>query len=304
MWQLFEKGLIVYHDWKTRRKLERVFQRGEDPYGYWSHPHEREKQNIIESLVNGVHHESALEIGCAEGAFTKRLARFCRHVLAIDLSPTAIQRAQNKLRHQSNISLVCSNIRHCQFAAHWDLIVMSEVLYYVTGGSALRNEFQKLVNRITKGLKVGGKMILVHGFSGETELETRRGYSRRFLENPDMRLVKEFVAGTDPKKSKYLVSLLEKTDTPDLQRSSIGLRTTLCALQVLGSLSLVGCRGVWSPNIVRPTEIKNFQEAKVKNSRSEKHENYLRQNLSPHSMSDKKRAEVEERLKKLRERKK
>ena len=37
------------HDWNTRRKMERLFRREEDPYGYFSPPHELGKQAHVAS---------------------------------------------------------------------------------------------------------------------------------------------------------------------------------------------------------------------------------------------------------------
>jgi ubiquinone/menaquinone biosynthesis C-methylase UbiE len=208
---MLKRMLLVYHDWKTRRKMERVFGRREDPYGYYSHPHELQKQEILESLLSDRRYGAALEIGCAEGAFTRRLAGHCESVTAVDISRTAIRRAQEHLRDASNVRFIRSNARELDLSPKRDLIVISEVLYYLQDGELLERNFNGFLAQVSRALNPGARLVVLHSFGNEAERAVRRSYVQTFLADPELRLVKEFAAGDDPKKCKYLVSLLEKT---------------------------------------------------------------------------------------------
>jgi len=301
---LIEKGLVAYHDWKTRRKMERVFRRKRDPYGYLSHDHEIKKQSTILSLIAGREYKTALEIGCAEGAFTRRLAPYCDHVFAVDLSKTAIDRARENLKGIENVSLVFSNIRHCRLATKWDLIVISEVLYYLSKGRFLQKEFDLFLSHLGEILKPGGRMVVVHGFGNIRELEIRKSYVRGLMNGGSLRLIKEFVGGEDPNKAKYLVSLLEKGERP-MQEKMIGLeRIKRLIFATLTTLSpLYGwAHGPGHKPMPNVESRREYTEEDRRNERLERIENSLSRieaKLSDEKLADKKRIKLEKKREKL-----
>lgn len=189
--------------------MERVFGRGVDPYGYASHPHELKKQAAVEARLNR-HYGTALEIGCAEGAFTRRLARHCDHVLGIDLSEKALTTASQNLGALDNVSLVRANVRECRLAPRWDLVVVSEVLYYLHKSRWTDGGFGVFLARLGGLLAPEGRMIVVHSFGADAELALRRDYVRRILAGNDLLLLEEVVGGDDPGKASYLLSVLDR----------------------------------------------------------------------------------------------
>ena len=79
---------------KARRKMERVFGRGEDPYGYRGSPYEMARLSAMQESLGDLKDAVILEIGCAEGAFTERLKSRARRLLAVDISGVALSRAR------------------------------------------------------------------------------------------------------------------------------------------------------------------------------------------------------------------
>ncbi len=211
---LLSRVLIGVHDWNTRRKMERLFRRGEDPYGYFSHPHELEKQDRAGKMLSDRRYSRALEIGCAEGAFTRRLAACCDSVLAVDISTTALARARDRLGANKNVQFMRANVRELNVSGGWDLIVVSEVLYYLDKDILPVDAFDRLLARLAALLVPGGRILVLHSFASESEHFIRAGYVRRFLNVDGLRLTKEETGGCDPKKSRYLVSLLTKNESP------------------------------------------------------------------------------------------
>lgn len=200
----------LYRDRVTFNKMERLFKRKPDPYGYFTHPHELKKQDTVFSLLKNPSPNSAMEIGCAEGAFTHKLAACCWHVTAVDVSPTALSRAKERLKSFSNITFVEGNIRILPFKEQFDAIIISEVLYYINRAHKLTQEFYDCMAKIAGLLAPGGRLILVHGFGNEDECNLRKKYREIFETHGGLKLQKELVGGDDPRKVKYLISLLRK----------------------------------------------------------------------------------------------
>lgn len=210
---------LLWHRWATRRKMDRVFGRGEDPYGYGHRPYERGRLEAMERLLSGGPPgqaagpwRSALEVGCAEGAFTRRLARLASQVTALELSSVALHRARSSLAGEGRVAFAEADVRLWSppAGAAFDAVVVGDVLYYLDK-RGVRDQFEAVFGRIAGWLEPGGRLLLAHGFASEAERALRRGYRERF-ERLGLRLVAEEVAGTAEKDGdvRCLLSLLEK----------------------------------------------------------------------------------------------
>ena len=72
-----------------------------------------------------------LEVGCSIGVFTGLLASRYEHVVAIDFSLGALQLARRHLRGARNVDLLRASFPEETPPGSWDLIVCSEILYYL-----------------------------------------------------------------------------------------------------------------------------------------------------------------------------
>lgn len=185
--------LLLWHKAKVRRKMNRVFSRGQDPYGYASAPYEGARLKAMEQALGARRYGHAVEIGCAEGFFTQALAERAERVEAVDVSPVALERARRRLEGRANVSFHEADARDWAAATTADLVVLGDVLYYLDK-PLVAAEFQAVLARIRGWLAPGGRLILAHGFAGPRELEHRRGFRRRF-EELGLRLVSENVVG-------------------------------------------------------------------------------------------------------------
>ena len=87
---------LVADEFRQPGFFDQLFNDQPDP---WSsdHPLEHERVAIsLDMLDRGSEsgYDRALEVGCAEGIFTEILATRCRHLLAVDYSPVAVERAR------------------------------------------------------------------------------------------------------------------------------------------------------------------------------------------------------------------
>jgi SAM-dependent methyltransferase len=111
--------------------FEALYAREPDPWKYRTSPYEQEKFAATLAALPEPRFRRGLDIGCSIGVLTRQLARRCDQLLAIDVVDAALALARS----------TCADAPHVTFArmripSEWpdgpfDLIVISEVLYYL-----------------------------------------------------------------------------------------------------------------------------------------------------------------------------
>jgi peptidoglycan/xylan/chitin deacetylase (PgdA/CDA1 family)/SAM-dependent methyltransferase/GT2 family glycosyltransferase len=140
-----------------RHVFEALFARRADPWRYESR-YEREKYEQTLGLLPRRPIRRALEIGCAEGHFTVRLAPRVDLLVAADISRIALERAAARCRGLAGVSFLPLDVATEAPPGLFDLIVCSEVLYYVGG----REELEACTGRLAEALEPGGHLLSAH----------------------------------------------------------------------------------------------------------------------------------------------
>ncbi len=205
----------------NRRKFDKVYARGTDPYRYELLEFERRRFELVEEYLRRGASGRLLEVGCGEGFFTRRLAALAERVVAVDVSAIALDRARRLLERDGlgeRVRFVRQDIAALDLGAAraFDAVVVSEVLYYL----GERNDFLRLtgvsrgiLSRALQGLAglcaPGGRVVLAHSFP-PGKRERSAGYRRAF-EALGMRLLDEgeVEPTREPGTDRCLVSLLE-----------------------------------------------------------------------------------------------
>ncbi len=112
-------------------RFERLYHESPDPWGYRTSDYERQKYAATLAALPKRSHDLCLEVGCSIGVFTGLLAARCEHVVAIDFSLGALQLARRQLRGVRNVDLLRAGFPEETPPGLWDLIVCSEILYYL-----------------------------------------------------------------------------------------------------------------------------------------------------------------------------
>ena len=112
-------------------RFERLYRESPDPWGYRTSDYERKKYAATLAALPKRSHALCLEVGCSIGVFTGMLAARCEHVVAIDFSLGALQLARRHLRGVRNVDLLRASFPEETPPGSWDLIVCSEILYYL-----------------------------------------------------------------------------------------------------------------------------------------------------------------------------
>jgi SAM-dependent methyltransferase len=120
----------------------------DDPWRYGLDPVEKARHALaLEMLDRWVDRDppSALELGCGEGRFTEPLCARCASVLAVDISPIALERAGKRLGHTPNVRLRRYDIRQEPALGQFDLVVCMDVVTEIYRPLAKRRAIRKAV---------------------------------------------------------------------------------------------------------------------------------------------------------------
>jgi SAM-dependent methyltransferase len=117
---------------KARAFFEDLWRRG-DPRDLEGSMFERERDRHLLGMLSGRCYGRTLELRCGRGSFTRLLCRVADHVVALDISPTAIAHARTSGIDPSVVDFREANIMDYDVRAEgpWDLVVMNETISYL-----------------------------------------------------------------------------------------------------------------------------------------------------------------------------
>lgn len=149
--------------------FEALYASSPDPWGYGSRWYERRKHALTVACLPAERYRRAFEPGCSTGVLTTALSARCDHLVAADMSPSALHRAR-----EATSSLCGVEVRQLRVPEEWpegafDLVILSELGYYLDPPG-----LELFIERTQACLSVGGHLVAVHW----------RGISEDFL-NPD-----------------------------------------------------------------------------------------------------------------------
>jgi SAM-dependent methyltransferase len=123
----------------AHREAERFFEehwRKGDAWAFDSSPWEASRLDRLAAVVGDRRYPRVLELGCGAGHFTQRLLPLADSLLAVDISPTAIEKARSRLAASSlgaRAELRVANVMELDLraAGAFDLAVLTETVYYL-----------------------------------------------------------------------------------------------------------------------------------------------------------------------------
>lgn len=131
----------------------------EDPWNYGSLYEQQKYQRQLDMLPREAIGK-ALELACAEGHFTAQLAPRVAHLLATDISPKALGRTRTRCADYGNIEYQVLDLSAGPIPGQMDVILCSEVLYYLSG----EDELREIAPQIVAALRPGGCLITAHAY--------------------------------------------------------------------------------------------------------------------------------------------
>jgi SAM-dependent methyltransferase len=142
--------------------FEEMYRRNPDPWRFAASAYERDKYAASLAALGERKFCRGFEVGCSIGIFTQALAARCDHLLAVDVSETAIAHARRRCADLVGVDLQRMRIPRQWPSGTFDLVVLSEVLYYLCAEDVIATARGALRSLRETGL------ILVVNWTGRT----------------------------------------------------------------------------------------------------------------------------------------
>jgi SAM-dependent methyltransferase len=150
-------------------RFESKYRRDPDPWNYETSSYERDKYAATLGALPAGRFARALEVGCSIGVFTELLAARCDALVGIDFSEQALATARKRLSGRPQVELLQAAFPEQVPPGRWDLVVCSEVLYYLDA-PALEVALSWLAEQLA-----GGTVALAVSWRGEGREEPMSG---------------------------------------------------------------------------------------------------------------------------------
>jgi 2-polyprenyl-3-methyl-5-hydroxy-6-metoxy-1,4-benzoquinol methylase len=137
--------------------FQRLYDASPDPWRFGSSKYEQAKYRRTVASLSSRRFRSGFEAGCSVGVLTRMLATHCDTLFAVDIVEAPLQAARSACADQSWVRFAQMQIPGQWPTATFDLIVLSEVLYFLSPADVAR-----AADRVIDTLEPGGIVLLVN----------------------------------------------------------------------------------------------------------------------------------------------
>lgn len=145
---------------------------GGDVWGYRQSPIHRARADFILSALPAERFQNALEVGCAQGFLSERLAARADRLVACDLSGEAVAQARQACRDSPHVEFHVADIRRGFPGEGFDLCLFSDVLYYLS-----RRETDAVLDEAARKTREGGLLLIANEWRSGARGLTPPAYS-------------------------------------------------------------------------------------------------------------------------------
>jgi hypothetical protein len=142
---------------ESRRHFDELFAASDDPWGYEHRWYEARKRALTLACLPKARYASGYEPGCANGALSAQLATRCDRLLISDGSAAAVALAGRRVAELAHVRVVQAWTPEQWPEGLFDLIVISEVAYYLD--AAMLSAFAA---KALASLARGGDLVACH----------------------------------------------------------------------------------------------------------------------------------------------
>lgn len=134
-----------------------VYAASTDPWRMAERWYEHRKYAITMAMLPEARYRHAFEPGCSIGMLTQQLVERCDRVTAYDVAQAALETTRERLGQRSNLTLTRASLDAQWPGADVDLVVISEVAYYLSGDT-----LRRVLDRECARLAAGATLIAAH----------------------------------------------------------------------------------------------------------------------------------------------
>lgn len=134
-----------------------LFEHSDDPWAFDRRWYEQRKRDLTLACLPRQRYARAFEPGCANGVLSHALAQRCDSLLAMDLTPRAVELATQRLAPFEQVEVCQGGLPQAWPTGHFDLIVLSEMGYYLDP-----HAWAQVVEHAAASLAEGGHVLACH----------------------------------------------------------------------------------------------------------------------------------------------
>ncbi|WP_221392460.1 SAM-dependent methyltransferase [Dyadobacter sp. NIV53] len=134
-----------------------VYRNNNDPWNFETSEYELNKYKATIRALARNSYKNIFEIGCSIGVLSEMLAPKCDQLLTIDAAEAPLVKARERLKKYSNVSVQKMAVPDQFPDQKFDLILISEVGYYLA-----MSDLERLMEQILAHLETNGQLLLVH----------------------------------------------------------------------------------------------------------------------------------------------
>jgi trans-aconitate methyltransferase len=145
--------------------FEEQYRANPDPWNTLTDPYEADKRERTLTACGDGPFSAVCDLGAGTGLLAAALARHAERLLALDGAPTAVAEAQRRLAPFPHAEARVATLPDGLPAGPLDLIVASEILYYLDDGA-----FRAVLAWLPGALARGGRCVAVHWTGSASDL--------------------------------------------------------------------------------------------------------------------------------------
>lgn len=137
--------------------FEQTFAQDADPWKTWTSRYEAVKRDALAKAVGAGRHGRVLEVAAGNGSNTRMLASRALRLTATEGTASGTKLLREATEGLPNVEVVQCNLKNSLPGDRYDLIVISEVLYYLPDRA-----FESFAREVARTLRPGGRLVLAH----------------------------------------------------------------------------------------------------------------------------------------------
>ena len=137
--------------------FDQLFAGNDDPWAFRQRWYEQRKRALTLAVLTRPHYTSIFEPGCANGELSAELAARCDRLVCCDTAAAAVALAQTRLQGFAHAQVHQSRLPQEWPSGQFELIVLSELCYYLDA-----DDLQRLIDCALKALTDNGQLLACH----------------------------------------------------------------------------------------------------------------------------------------------
>ena len=137
--------------------FERLYRRNPDPWDFDTSPYEQAKYRRTLAALGDRRFTAGLEVGCSIGILTGMLAPRCDTLLGVDIVEDPLAAARSRCADRPQVRFQKMRVPAEWPTQRFDLIVFSEVLYFLS-----RADIDRCAEQVLASVLPGAMVVLVN----------------------------------------------------------------------------------------------------------------------------------------------